>query len=131
MSDTATSAAFQGPGPDAHYHAYLAAGEFRVQRCAACGGYQFYPRVLCRSCGGADLTFEPVSGAGTVYSHTTVRAKPEQGGDYNISIIELAEGPRLFSRVEGVPAGAVAIGMPVRARIVPGGDEPFVVFDPA
>ncbi len=122
---------FQGPGPDEQYHAYLAAGDFRVQRCADCGAYQFYPRVLCRSCGSAAVAFVPVSGAAQVYSHTTVRNKPERGGDYNVALVELAEGPRLFSRVDGIGPEAVTIGMPLRARIVTEGERTFVVFDPA
>ncbi|MFP4004885.1 MAG: Zn-ribbon domain-containing OB-fold protein, partial [Alphaproteobacteria bacterium] len=58
--------------------------------------------------------------------------RPEAGGPYNLSVIELEEGPRLFSRVEGVAPEEVRIGMKVRARIAEGTDgERFVVFDPA
>ncbi len=124
---------FSGPGPDARYHAYLAAGEFRIQRCAACGHHQFFPRVICMACGAAEPPLVPASGLGTVYSTTTIRNKPEAGGPQDFSIIELAEGPRLFARVEGVAAEDVIIGMAVRVRIEPGDggeQQPFVVFDP-
>lgn len=124
-------AAFEGPGPDARYQTYLAAGEFRIQQCQDCGQHQFFPRVLCRACGSANLTFVPASGVAKVYSTTTIQAKPEAGGPYNLSVIELAEGPRLFSRVEGLAPQDVRIGMPVRARIDTSGEMPFVVFDPA
>lgn len=131
MTDATFQApSFQGPGPEAEYHRHLSAGEFRIQRCASCGTHVFFPRVMCTSCGSAELAFVPARGEGTVYSHTTVQNRPEQGGPHNVSIIELAEGVRMFSRVEGVAPDEVAIGMKVRARIVEGEHYPFVVFDP-
>ncbi|MGF1457159.1 MAG: Zn-ribbon domain-containing OB-fold protein [Alphaproteobacteria bacterium] len=131
MTDAA--GAFAGPGPDAHYLSFLEAGEFRIQRCPSCGHYQFFPRVLCMACGHPEPDLVPASGAATVYSFTTVRNKPEAGGPHNFAVIELAEGPRMFSRVEGIEPDAVRIGMAVRARIVPAageGERPFIVFDP-
>jgi hypothetical protein len=63
-----------------------------------------------------------------VYSTTTVRQKPERGGDYNISVIELAEGARMLSRVEGIPAADVRIGMPVEAVIGEANGAALVLF---
>ena len=64
-----------------------------------------------------------------------MRERPENGGDRNIALIDLAEGVRLMSRVEGVPPGQVKIGMKVKARIMPGDGgrdgSPLLVFDPA
>lgn len=125
---------FSGLGPDARYHEYLKAGEFRIQCCPACGHYQFFPRVLCMNCGYGEPDLVPASGEATVYSFTTIRNKPEAGGPLNFSVIQLAEGPRMFSRVENIDPEAVRIGMAVKARIVPSAGEgqlPFIVFDPA
>ena len=36
-----------------------------------------------------------------------MRQRPEKGGDYNLALIELKEGPRMMSRVVGVPPEAV------------------------
>jgi DUF35 OB-fold domain, acyl-CoA-associated len=58
------------------------------------------------------------SGQGTVYSTTVVRRKPEAGGDYNVALIDLAEGVRLMSRVDDVAPDQVRIGMPVRAQVI-------------
>ena len=69
------------------------------------------------------------SGEGTVHAVTTVRRKPDAGGDYNVSLIDLAEGVRMMSRVEG--GGKVAIGDPVRARVQVTEGKGLVVFDPA
>ena len=105
------------PGPEQQYFSALAVGRFQIQKCAACSKHVFYPRVLCPHCGSGTLEWIEPSGRGTVYSSTTVRRKAEAGGDYNVCLIDLEEGPRLMSRVEGVPAAAVQIGMPVQARV--------------
>jgi len=44
-----------------------------------------------------------------------VRRSPEHGGDCNICIVELEEGVRMMSRVEGVAPSDVKIGMAVTA----------------
>jgi len=120
------------PGAEIAYHEYLAKGEFRIQHCNACSRHVFYPRALCPHCGSSNLEWVKASGAGTVYSTTVMRRKPEAGGDYNVCLVALEEGPRLMSRVEGVAPKEVRIGMPVKARIAGGGEEgPYVVFDAA
>ncbi len=89
------------------------------------------PRVLCTHCGHAELIWVSPSMRATVYSTTTVRRRAEQGGDYNVSIIELEEGPRLMSRVEGVPPSAVVIGLAVRAAVARDADgNAVLVFHP-
>ena len=123
---------FAGPGPDAVYRANLAAGKLALQICAACGDKAvFPPRAVCPHCGSTDLRWQAASGAGTVYSTTIVRDRPENGGDRNIALIDLAEGARLMSRVEGLPPTQVRIGMAVKARIAKTDAGPLLVFDPA
>ena len=119
-------------GAEATYHEHLAKGEFRIQRCAACSGHVFYPRALCPHCGSSNMNWVAPSGSGTIYSTTVMRRKPDAGGDYNVCLVQLNEGPRLMSRVEGVAPKEVRIGMPVKARIAGGGEEGFyIVFDAA
>jgi len=122
---------FAGPGPDAQFAAALAQGRFQIQHCTACGQHVFYPRALCPHCGSAQLDWVEPSGVGCVYSSTTVRRKPESGGDYNVALVDLAEGPRLMSRIDGVPPDQVRIGMRVQARVI---DDPakgkLLVFIP-
>lgn len=119
------------PPPDAAFAEYLAGGELRLQRCGGCAQAVFYPRVLCPRCGSQDLAWVAATGSGTVYSTTTVRRPPERGGDYDLSIVELDEGPRLMTRVEGVAPDQVRIGMGVTAVVRAGGEEPELVFVPA
>lgn len=120
-------------GPDLQFQHYLSEGEFRLQQCDACHQYIFYPRVLCPHCGGTELTWNRVSGDGVVYSSTLVRRRDEKGGPYNVAIVELAEGPRMMSRVEGVAADQVTIGSAVSARIATQdqnqGERHILLFD--
>ena len=81
-------------------------------------------------CGSNTLDLVAPAGSGTVHAVTTVRRKADAGGDYNVCIVELDEGVRLMSRVEGVAPDAVQIGQRVRARVARVGEQGLVVFDP-
>ncbi|WP_420995568.1 Zn-ribbon domain-containing OB-fold protein [Cupriavidus sp. 30B13] len=122
---TAASAGNETQGADAFYFASLAQGSFVIPRCGECGRWHFFPRVLCPHCGSDALAWHAPSGGGTVYSATTVR---RQEGDYNVSLIDLDEGPRMMSRVAGVAPDAVRIGMRVRARIAQEAAGPLLEF---
>lgn len=122
---------FEGPGPEAVFRAHLAEGRFMIQRSASTGAHVFYPRVAAPGTGEADLEWVEASGRGTVYATTVTRRRPEQGGDYNVALIDLAEGPRMMSRVVGVDPAAVTIGMKVKARIGDLNGAPAVLFEPA
>ena len=114
-------------GPEKRYLEALAAGRFEIQKCAACGKHVFYPRVVCPHCGAGELGWVTPSGRGTVYSTTVVRRKSADGGDYNVCLVDLAEGVRMMSRVVLLPPESVRIGMSVKARIAEG----LVEFLPA
>ncbi len=128
---TMSAAVFEGDGPEKAYHDALKAGTFQIQRCGACQQHIFFPRVICTHCGSSDLAWIAPSGRGTVYSTTVLRRKPEAGGNLNIALIDLEEGPRMMSRVEGMSAEEVQIGMQVSARIIDDNGTPLVVFHPA
>lgn len=121
---------FAGPGPDQVYLDHLRQQNFSLPKCLSCGEFHFFPRVVCPHCGSYDLEWQTLSGKAEVYSTTTIRRKPERGGNYNVSLITLEEGPRLMSRVEGIDPELVSIGAKVSASINNEGDEPFVVFTP-
>ena len=114
--------------PDEDFRRVLAEGRFMIQRSAASGRHVFFPRVAEPGT-GAPLDWVEASGRGVVYATTVVRKKPPEPS-YNVALIDLAEGPRLMSRVEGVEPDAVVIGMAVRARIVDQDGEPILVFTP-
>lgn len=112
-----TSAHFSGPGPVQVYQDFLNQGQFLIQQCKDCGKFVFYPRILCKYCGSIELKWVEPTGRGIVYSTSIVRQKPEKGGDYNVALIELEEGPRMLSRVMDVDPDKVKIGMQVSAHI--------------
>lgn len=118
-------------GPDLQYAAFLKEGRLRLQHCGGCERHVFYPRVLCPHCGSDDLAWVDASGRGTVYATTVVRKRPEEGGAHNLCLVDLEEGVRMASRVEGVAPEAVAIGMAVSARIAQQEGDAIVVFDPS
>lgn len=122
--------AFAGPGPDRQFQDFLAEGKFMIQRHTKTGAFIFYPRVLSPGTGEDALEWVEASGAGTVYSTTVTRQRPEKGGDYNVALIDLAEGPRLMSRVVDVDPHEVTIGMAVRAKIGELNGEPALLFVP-
>ena len=117
--------------PGVTFQKFLQAGEIRLQQCDACRRQVFFPRTLCPHCGHGSLTWSVVSGRGVVYSTTIVRQRPDKGGDYNVAIIELAEGARLLSRVQGIAPTEVTIGMPVEASIGSTESGPLILFKPA
>lgn len=116
------------PGPEQRYISYLAEGSFMIQRCRSDGRYVFYPRVAAPGTGD-ELEWVPAIGTATVYATTVVRQRPP-ATDYNVVLVDLDEGVRMMSRVEGMPPESVRVGLRVRARIRADGPEPMVVFDP-
>ncbi|MBC7132026.1 MAG: OB-fold domain-containing protein [Roseovarius sp.] len=123
--------AFEGPGPDAVFAARLAEGVFEIQKCDGCGTHVFHPRVICPACGGAALGWVAPTGRGTVHARTIVRRRPEKGGDYNVVLVDLEEGVRMMSRVDGIANDDITAGLRVTATIGKGADgEPAVVFRP-
>jgi uncharacterized OB-fold protein len=122
---------FDGPGPESVFRAHLADGRFMIQRSASTGKHVMWPRVIVPGTGEADLEWVEASGEGTVYATTVTRRRPEKGGDYNVALIDLAEGPRIMSRVVGIAPEEVTIGMKVKAKVDDLNGAPAVLFEPA
>lgn len=117
--------------PQQAYFAHLAEGRFMIQRSAATGDYVFYPRVAAPRSGRRDLEWVAASGDGVVHATTVMRPRPP-AEPFNVCLVQLAEGPRMMSRVESIAPQDVTIGMPVKARIsTDDSGQPLVVFDPA
>ncbi len=118
-------------GPDAKFRAGLSQGIINIQKCNDCDRHIFFPRVHCPHCHGTSIDWVEAEGDGVVYSSTVVRRKPERGGDYNVVLVDLAEGVRMMSRVEGIAPDAVVIGMPVAAFVGDVDGVPGVLFKPS
>lgn len=115
--------------PNADYQQFLKQGRFMIQRSRSSARHYFYPRVIEPGTGADDLEWVEASGVGSVYSTTVVRTRPP-AEPYNVVLVELDEGPRMMSRVEGIEPAQVTIGMRVRARIASEDEWSFIVFDP-
>lgn len=115
-------------GPEAHYLQSLAEGRWQVQRCNACARVIFYPRTACPQCGCSDYAWFSPSGRGVVHSTTVMRRPPAAGGDLHLCLVDLDEGFRMMSRVEGVEPTLVAIGDPVTATLIEQAGTQMVVF---
>lgn len=126
-----SSAAVADMGAQKQYFDHLSQGRFMIQRCADCARHVFHPREICPHCGSDALAWVAPVGRATVYSYTTVARKPEAGGDYNVALIDLEEGVRMMSCVEGMPPDQVRIGMAVRAVIGERDGAPAVLFEGA
>jgi len=113
-------------GPEAQFRAFLKQGRFMIQRSRSTGKHVYYPRVAVPGSGETDLDWVEAAGTGTVYATTVNRTRD---GNTNLAIIELDEGPRMMSRVEGVPAETVKIGQRVRARIAVEDAAEIILFE--
>ena len=89
-----------------------------VQRCARCTHLRYPISRYCPDCLEERHEWVPLSGRGQVYSSIVFHQVYDKAfaGDvpYNVSLIQLDEGPRMFSNVVGVPPGEVAVGDRVR-----------------
>ena len=104
-------------GVFAQHQAVLAEGRFLIQQCGDCSQHIYFPREVCPHCGSNTLALVAPAGLGTVYSVTTVRRKPDAGGDYNVCLIDLDEGVRLMSRVDKRIEGFIQTGGLLDQRI--------------
>lgn len=88
----------------------------KIQRCSSCGHHQYPPIVFCPKCAD-ELEWETASGRATLYTFTVIRriVNPafEEEVPYNVSIVQLEEGPLLLSNVVGVDVDDLVIGMPL------------------
>ena len=96
-----------------------------MQQCKDCDRFQFYPRTVCSHCGGEKLTWQPVSGQGSVASFTIVRRGISKAYEapYVVALVDLAEGPRMMTSVVGCDPESVAVGDTVEVQFEPWGSD--------
>lgn len=123
------------PSPDqgaplAQWRAHLSAGRFMLQQCEGCARFIFHPRMLCPHCGSTSLTWRAAGSRGTVYATTVVARKASEGGPYHVALVDMDEGVRMMSRVDGLAPEQVRIGQRVQPVIAEVAGAPNVVFRP-
>lgn len=91
--------------------------ELVMQRCLNCGRFRHPPAELCPVCLSSRLEWSRLSGQGKVYSwivyHRAFHPAFASDVPYAVALIELEEGPRLFSNIIGCKLKDIHIGMPV------------------
>ena len=92
--------------------------ELRVQKCAACGHHQFYPRLYCTACMSDRVEWVKTSGRAKVLSYTIIYRPVTQAfaGNvpYVVAMVTLDEGPQMMTNIIGCEPEKVHIGMPVQ-----------------
>lgn len=80
----------------------IAAKALELQRCSACSRFQYPPAPVCTHCGGLELQWQPVSGAGTIISWVVFHKTYLQAyvAPYNVIAVRLSEGPVMVSNLE-------------------------------
>jgi uncharacterized OB-fold protein len=89
-------------------------GELRIQRCAACGRFVFYPRAVCPHCMADSLAWVVATGRGSVYSFTVVHRTSDEFQSevpFTVGLVELDEGVRMMARLD---IAEPVVGMPVQ-----------------
>ena len=113
-------------------------GKLLIKSCRSCKNAYFYPRNHCPRCWSTDTEWMEASGRGTVYTFTVVYQNDlppfRDRLPYVVAIVELDEGVRMTSNIEGIDPEQVVCGMPVQVafREEPRGDETIAlpVFRP-
>jgi len=95
--------------PTGRFIAYLEQGQLAYQVDDA-GRPVFPPRI--GTANGHDLQWKISAGRGSVYATSVVYRKDE--APLNVVLVDMDEGFRLMSRVEGMEPESVRIGMRVR-----------------
>jgi uncharacterized OB-fold protein len=117
--------------PRQKYLDYLKNGELAYQVCTDDGAVVFYPRAVAPITGSENLEWRVSDGLGTIYSTTTVM--PRGKTPYDVSLVDMDEGFRLMSRIEGIDPMDVKIGMRVKFKVQQDDEDsdPYPVFEVA
>ena len=103
-------------------------GRLMVGLCRDTGRHFFPPRGVSPFTLSPHVELVEASGQGSVYSYTVMRTKQP----YIPAMVELAEGPRIFTNLVEVAPEAVRIGMAVKLAWTPTeGGPPVPMFRPA
>ena len=132
-------ARFDLPSPDLETQEFWDGcrdGRFLLKHCNACGADHFYPRPFCPTCWSDDVEWREASGRATLYTYSIVRQNDlppfNERVPYVAAIVELAEGPRVMTNIEGCAFEDLEIGMDLTVEYKAIADDVTIaVFRPA
>jgi hypothetical protein len=109
------------PGDTDGFWDGIAAGRLMLKSCNSCEAVLHPRRIVCRSCLNTELSWIESSGRGTLYSFSTIFRPPHEEWasrvPYNLGLVQLTEGPHLFSEILCDPA-ELRIGLELELTIV-------------
>ncbi|MQY02211.1 Zn-ribbon domain-containing OB-fold protein [Actinomadura macrotermitis] len=110
-----------------------AADRLVIKRCDACDRWFAPDAVSCPDCGEEELAWAEASGAATLVTWTVLHGRPAADGTApppaHLALVELAEGPWLHARLDGVAAPRE--GLPLTAAYEhPAEGEAYLLFRP-
>lgn len=114
----------------------LREGRIRVQRCAACQGWVFYPRNRCNHCLSDQLEWQTIDGRASLYTYTIARqaTSPHFTDDVPqlLAVVEFEEGFRMTSTLVNVDPRDIRVGMALRPVFDPVSEAVTMLrFEPA
>lgn len=97
-----------------------------MQRCKSCLHVRFPISHVCPRCLSYEFEWHDLSGRGVIYSyivyHQVYNQAFKKDVPYNVALIQLAEGPRMYSNIVGVANDVPKVGDAVEVafeRITP------------
>ncbi len=101
-------------------------GVLQVQRCLGCGHLRYPLAPWCPECLADEAEWQPLSGRGTIMSklvfHQGYNPAWKDRLPYNVVLVQLEEGPRMFSNVLPFSEQDVYVGMEVEVTFDREGD---------
>jgi uncharacterized OB-fold protein len=107
-----------------------------IQRCTNCETYAWPHRDICSECLQDDLEWAEASGRGTVHSfgvmHRVYHPAFAQDVPYNLTVVELEEGPRINTNLVDIDDEAIEVGLAVEVVFTEVDDGAYLpLFRPA
>ncbi|RIK39024.1 MAG: hypothetical protein DCC58_15895 [Chloroflexi bacterium] len=104
------------------YWESVKAHAMRIQRCNDTGKFFFYPRGVSPFTLSKNISWEPVSGSGTLYTYTIVHRHYHPGFaseiPYVVALVELDEGVRIMADLVDVEPDPQKIKIGSRVEVV-------------
>ncbi|QFG25993.1 Zn-ribbon domain-containing OB-fold protein [Actinomadura sp. WMMB 499] len=112
-----------------------AAGRLVIKHCADCDRWLAPDAGDCPDCGTTGPGWADASGEASLVTWTVTHGRPAADGTVPppafLALVELAEGPWLHARLDGVERAALREGLRLRAAFVhPEEGEPYLLFRP-
>lgn len=108
-------------------------GTLTVNACRACGRNSLYARPFCPHCWSEEVALVPASGRARLYTWTEIHqnAAPFDAVPYVLAMVDLEEGPRLMTVLDGCTAAELHAEMDLVVAFREGADGFVIpVFQP-